>query len=893
MARADAGQVLATVQVPALSQSLFDLRALPPFLVKGKARPVDAVDVGPLLDDAAVATRPVGELVGRDGEVALLSDAVAGVRARRGGFVDIVGEPGLGKSRLLDEVREMADGLTVLSVTSVEYESSTPYHTVRTLLRNLLGIRRGTGQSAVRDRLVHRVRDNAPGLVGWLPLLGIPLDVQLPDTEQTRGLSEEFRKRKLEEVLGDLLDLLLPTPTVMLFDDAHFLDGASADVLARLAGRRDREPWLIVTARAEHGEGWSGPGLPVTSLRLAPLTGADSVRLLEAATEQRPMPRPLISALAARAGGNPLFLESLAQSTDLTGPEAELPESVQDLVTTQVDRLAPADRRVLRYASVLGVQFDSVDLDLLMTGYDLPDAGTFHRLQDFVVRETGPVLRFRHGLMREVAYEGLPFRTRQRLHARVAEVLEEQDLEGNLELLSLHCFHARQFDKAWSYSTVAARAARAKFANQEAVDLFNRAVEAERRGPRGAVAPTELGTLFEELGDTWFVIGLPDQASSAYRRARKHLADDPVRAARVVAKEARIDQRLRRLPQSLRRVSRALHLLEQQPGRWASSARSLLAMRYAISRLAQGRVEEALDWGQRAARDAEESVDKPTLAQAYATLHGIYVAALREPPLPYGELALQAYTELGDLPHQADCTNNLAVAALDHNRWPEAVLSFGKAAEIYRRIGDTQGEGLASYNQAEVLVRQGRLAEAGTLLTETLRTARSVSDDELVALVLRETGRIACREGDLVGGLDAFERALEVFREIDELEEVPATQLAACEGLLLAGDAAGCLRRLEELDDPDDVLVPAVLRVHGFALLARGDSEAAAEELRAAVAAAREQDDRYSEALSLLGLARVGERTGDRDPGAVERAEALLAELGVVSPPVPLPMSPV
>jgi tetratricopeptide (TPR) repeat protein len=401
------------------------------------------------------------------------------------------------------------------------------------------------------------------------------------------------------------------------------------------------------------------------------------------------------------------------------------------------------------------------------------------------------------------------------------------------------------------------------------------------------VHPEELGDLFEELADTWFTIGLPDQAASAYRKARRELVADPVHTARVVAKEARVDQRLRNLPQSLRRVTRALHQLEQVPGRWASSARSLLAMRYAISRFSQGRVEEALRWADQAARDAEESVDRTTLAQAYATLHSIYVAAELEPPLPYGELALQAYTELGDLPHQADCTNNLAVSALDHNRWLEAAETFGKAAAIYRRIGDTQGEGLAIYNQADVLMRQGRLPEAEKLLAEALLTARAVSDDDLVAPVLRETGRVRCRMGDVDAGLELLSAALAMFVKIDEPEQLPATELAICEARLLDGDPAGCVAGVDALAEPDETLEPAVHRIRGFALLGLGRDAEAAVEFTAGISAAAEQDNRYAQALNLLGLARATGRTTLADEASV-----ILDDLGVVAvplPPVPAP----
>ena len=110
-----------------------------------------------------------------------------------------------------------------------------------------------------------------------------------------------------------------------------------------------------------------------------------------------------------------------------------------------------------------------------------------------------------------------------------------------------------------------------------------------------------------------------------------------------------------------------------------------------------------------AAREAEDAVDKDALAQAYEMLNAIYAGSGREEPLPYGRLALLAYTELGNLQRQAHCLNNLAVQAFTHGRWNEALASYREATEIFRRIGDTASEGNAAYNQAELLVRQRRL----------------------------------------------------------------------------------------------------------------------------------------------------------------------------------------
>jgi class 3 adenylate cyclase/tetratricopeptide (TPR) repeat protein len=896
VAHAGPGQVLATRVVPERSRTGFAVTALPPFTVKGKSRPVAAVDVGPADGGDQLPVVSATPLVGRSGERGTLLGALDLVRRRNGGVVEVVGPPGMGKSRLMAELANLASiggDVAVCTIGCDEYESATPYHAFRQLLRGLLGLSAATPPEVVLRRLGDRLLANAAGLVPWLPLLSTPLNVPFPETPETSALEDEHRKRRLEQVVGDVLHELLPTPTVLCLDDAQFLDESSADLLGELAGRDPGEPWLVVLARPDAND-------PIvegaTRVELAPLSVTDSVQLLQAASEAHPLPPTWLDVLAARAGGNPLFLEALLDgpgsataSSPRAGDVEQLPLTVQDLMTTQIDALAPGDRLVLRYASVLGMRVDVDLLSSLLAGQGADaDGQALRRLAAYLVGEEPQRLRFRHALMRDVAYEGLPYRVRRRLHLQVATELERTSPEDSPGSLSMHFLHAGGFEKAWRYAVIAARKARAEFANQEAAELYSRALIAERRGAADMVPASELGAVLEELGDTWFVIGLPETASSAYARARHVLAGAPVRVGRVVVKEARVDQRLRRLTPSLRRIRRALNQLDGLPGDDASAARSLLEMRYAISRMGQGRVAEALRWGDLAVREAEDSCDRAVLADAWTNLQAMYLNAAQEPPLPYGELALQAYRELDDVPRQAHVVNNLAVSAFYRYAWTQAGEQFEAAAALYRRIGDAEGEANALFNRADVLVRQGHLEQASALLDTALPTARAVSEHELVALVLREKGRVTARSGSADEGRFLLSEARERFAELGEHDEVLATEAAIAEAELLAGEHAACLARCDRIgaaDHADTVgLVPELHRLRGRVHLAAGEVGRAAAEFEAGVAAARSRDDRFGHGLNLLGLAAT-QRDGVRS-GTLADGHGILRELGVVALPL-------
>ena len=893
MAKAVPGQVLATTQVLERSQSVFRTDELPPFMVKGKSMPVRAAEVGDL-----VGARREGGIglpfVGRASEMAVLRSALDDVRARRGRLVEIVGEPGIGKSRLVAELLADADGVVTVSAPSEEYESSTAYFPFRRLLRDVLGIAPDTGPEEAARRLADRVSANASRLLDWLPLLGVPMDVQLPPTRTTTELDDQFRKGRLEQVVTEFLSVVLPTPSVLVFDDAHLMDDASADLLRRIVGHLDQNPWMVLVTRRDLHAGFvPGDDEDIASVRPTPLEGDVARQLVEAALEDHPLPRQAMEALAARGGGNPMFLEALVREAGRSGSvAADLPESVEGLVTSQIDRLEAADRTVLRYAAVLGMEVDEgALLQLLDDHAERPPEGALDRLSGFLLRERAGRLRFRHSLLRDAAYEGLPFRRRRVLHDQVGETIERTapSPEVQCELLSMHFFHAGRYDRAWRYSVMAGERALAKYANGDAIDFLRRAV-ASAGHAGSSIERTRLADVLDTLGDALLRVGVPDEAAAAYAQARRLIREDPVRAAALTAKLAGVERRLRRFTPALGRISRAMRDLNGMTDEPANVARSVLARAYARIRYDQGQVDQAMEWAERAARAAEDGLDKPTLAMAYEMLNALHAGSGRVEVMPYGRMALQAYTELGDLPSQAACLNNLAVQAFGAGDWEDAARKYRQASEIYRRIGDTPSEGSALYNQIELLVRQRRYDDARPLLPDVLRIARAVKDDELVALTLREQSRVSAADGDVARARGQLEEARQIFHELEEPSELAATDLALAEVLLDSGDpdaAGGILSNVGGAGDISRVpaLAPAAARLIGQVHLDAGRVADARAALESAVALAEQAGDRYEQGLSMfaLAVARRANGSGDAEDLA-RRAGKVLEPMGVRLP---------
>ncbi len=903
--RAAPGQLLASRELLASTRHRFAAADLPAFTVKGRTGPVRAVAVGRAIGRRHDAG--TDRLLGRESELSLLRAALDGARAGVGHVIDVVGEPGIGKTRLVGELLAAAGDVVVLRADCEPYGMRTPFLAVRAILRAALGPPEDGGPEAVVEHLADSVERADRDLVPWLPLLGGLLGVQVPDTAQTTELDPAFQAARVEEVAGRFLDALLPAPTLIVIEDAHLMDESSASLLRRLTAGIFTRPWLLVATRRAGSAGFApAAGDDVTTLELSPLTTRAARALVEADSDAGPLPPAAVAALVARAAGHPLFLRELVAAAGRGQDLAQLPASIEELITAQIDGLPARERSALRRAAVLGESFAARHLSALLrddAGYDRGhdrghDSGdVVGRLDAFLEPEGPGRLRFRHALIRDVAYGGLAYRSRRHLHEQAGALLERDaaDEPARPELLSMHFFAAGRYDKAWRYGRLAGDQARAGFAHEEAAQAYARAADAARRA-HGLVGPGELSAVVEALGDARFLAGHSAAAAVAFGEALRCVPGDAHRAAALALKLAQVDQRLGRHSAALRRLRSGLNALGKTTDPVALGLRARLATRYAESRTTQGRYDEARCWGRQAVADAEAAGQRDALAEAHLALHSADLWSGEPAPAPHGEVALWLFEDLADLGGQGRCEQSLAMRAVFEGRWVEAVDMFGRAARTFHRIGDAGGEARAVYDGAEVLVRQGRHRAALPLLEEALRVARAIGDEELVALALRESGRTLARTGDQTAATEAalarLADARDRFAALREPPEVLRTDAAVAECLLLVGRPAAALALIEQaraaLGSGAAMLLPTLHRLRGSALLTTGELAAARHELEEGLRLASAPEIQHERGFLLATLARAAALDGAADAADLAgQAAAVLESLAVVRLPLP------
>ncbi|CAG0958333.1 adenylate cyclase 10 [Burkholderiales bacterium] len=899
MANAAPNTILATAEVLDRSNTLFEAAALDPFAVKGKTDLVKAWAVGRAKGSRARSAADQRlPLTGRNAELGIVRKALSGVRTGAGQMVEIVGDSGIGKTRLLEAMRDAAMGYRKLHAACEAYTASTPFAVWRELLREVLGVGRDEETAVVEGRLRDEFAARAPDLVPWLALVGAALDLDIPPSPEVEMLAEENRRAKLHESVGAFLAAAMPGPAIVEIDDAHHMDEASVELLGYLVGQLPERKWLFGIARRRVTSGFVAPeSTGVARIALQPLAQADALRLAQIATKEHPLPSHVVEVVAQRSGGNPQFLRDLLRSASDSGGVAALPDSAEAAAMARIDALPPEDRAAVRRAAVFGLAFHP----RMLAWFDDPEEGppprdeTWTRLADLFDDDGDGYLRFRQSLLRDTAYEGLPFRQRRRLHAAVAAHVEAEadDPDDVAGILSLHYFVAGDHEPARRYATVAAKRAEDVYAYVEAAGLYARALEAARNVPD--LAPSDVASLQEALADAWYRAGEYRKASDAYAEARRGVAGNRLAEAGLLLKQSWIEEKLGNYPEALRWTERAREAIDGQQGIDVARLTASTSAWYATVLQAQGRSAEAIKWAERAAREANDVDDPEQLGNAYFVMGWAQGALGRDGAEATMLKSLDAFRRSGNRVRQAIILSNVGGVCYWEGRWDDAMSYYERGRDESLKVGNIVNAATSSMNIAEILTDRGEHAEAESTLQKTLPVWKSSEYRYFQGACHWMLGRVSLRANRIDEALARFDEARRLLTEVGAESEVHDVDARVAECRLLKGDADGALALADDIlgrtesADAIERLKPHLHRVRGYAMLLQGDPFGAREAAEASLEIARERNDRFEIALTLNALTALDRLEGVEPPEEmVEESRSILAALKVRAlPPVP------
>ena len=576
------GGALLTASTLRQVEGFVQVKSLGAVQMKGVSQPVETYElVGATTARTRVqagAARGLTPLVGRRTEIEVFSKLIEQVAGGKGQILAMVGEPGMGKSRLVHEFtrHQLRPGWLVLVAASASYGKATPYFPIIEMLRRYFQIVDGEGSERIQDRVMTHILELDKVLKEVLPpilsLLGALPDEVHPSaamaefkdvvdaTERYLAMDPQQRRRlTLDAVKRVLIRETQRQPLLIVFEDLHWID---TETQAFLDGLIESLPLtrilLLVDYRPEYSHGW-GDKTYYTQLRVEPLQPTSVEELLQHLLGRNGDLAPLKELVIRRTEGNPFFAEesvrSLVEAGVLVGEKAayrpglrideiRIPSTVQNVVADRIDRLPAEDKHLLQTAAVIGV---IVPARLLQAVTELPkgDLQTYlaHLQAGEFLYESNlfPELEytFKHALTNEVAYGALVHERKVFLHAKIVTALENvvgSNLQDHIETISQHAYRGELWEKAVAYSWQSGEKASQRSANQEARQFFQTGLRALEHLPQSRANLQQAVDLRLELRNALYFLSEFDELHRCLREAEaiaQRISDDR-RLGRVI-----------------------------------------------------------------------------------------------------------------------------------------------------------------------------------------------------------------------------------------------------------------------------------------------------------------------------------------------------------------------
>ncbi len=823
------GDILCHAATYQAARTHLSFDTLEPLKVKGKAEPVVVYRPrGRKEEDSLQQT----ELVDRQAERDRLATHLQALRAESSSVIIIEGEAGIGKSCLVaDHLRQArAGGVTTLVGGGNAIEKSTPYHAWRPIFRQFFGLERGPDDPAgQRDQVMARLtsefmpqadrpaakispadlEEKALETWGWeelAPLLNAVLPLDWPENELTRQMSGKVRADNTLELLVNLLQQAVEEngqtgrPHLLVLDDAHWLDSASW-ALTLLVAQRVRPIQLVIVTRPiaepfppEYSQLRDAPETEL--MIMANLPPADTTTLVCQRLGVNGLPKPLARLIQAKSGGNPFFGEELAYALRDAGlinvtngqcklaPEAgdlqslHWPDTVQGVITSRIDRLAPSQQLTLKVASVIGRSFEFDTLhDIHPIDADKPHLveylDSLDKLEITELETPEPDLAyiFKQLTIQEVAYNMMLFSQRRALHRAVAEWYETSyadDLSPFYSLLAYHWRGAEVTPKALDYLEKAGEQALHNYANEEATEFFSTAIAlAKKQENRAEAAPSSPNEAMQPRLARW----------------EAKLGEAYVNWAKLNEGRAHLERGLalfgKTLPQT--KIGLVAGLVNQI---WQQLLHRLWPARY-VGRQA-GRQEVLLEAARayegltavyyfanetvltlyaafRSLNLAEAAGPSPELARGYTSVGAIigFIPLHRMAEL-YCRRALEAAHKVDNLSAQTWVFLGTGMYYAGVGRWSKAQHLFGQVIEISERLGDRNRRDDGRGNLAVATYFQGRFAQSARLSDDCYLSAERRGDAHNQAWALRSQVYCLLPQGE-------FSEALNRLTEIETI----------------------------------------------------------------------------------------------------------------------------
>ena len=760
-ARMEQTAAVGTIQISDETYKLvapfFDFEPLGEVEIKGKSAPIKTYRVLGVKSTPGQLRGLEGlssPLVGRESQMALLHEKLEnvvlstsnGLRIGTGSFVAMIGEAGLGKSTLIAELKKSHrdSGVTWLRGDALSYARSISYFPWRQIIRQSVDASENDSLAEVRDKLRRVASDNLPFLEAMLAV----------ESEESLRVVAEFQGEALvhkiiDAARGYLSRLAGDNPLVLIFDDLHWADEASLNLLLSLADLIETQPILFICMSRpdKNVPSWTSIqkiqqkiGAKYSSILLEPLRAEQTDAMLTNLLGMKGLPKNLRDLIVGKADGNPFFIEELIRSLIETkqivrenshwkamGGDAKisLPNTLRGVLSARIDRLPETTKHVLQNASVIGRLFDLRVLKRLIRLNGNFDSQIQHLQDASLIEPSREEYAFRHVLIQEAAYESILIKNRTELHRQIGETLEElhaDRIEEFAPLLAYH-FYSAGDDRSLKYDILAGEKSARLYANAEAATHFSRAIEVAKRTH---VESEQITRLYTQLGSVLELSGHFEQALATYDAMQSFAREREIRPMEMKALMAKatiysIFSQLHNSALSEKMLIEALAISREIGDRITQAKLNWNLM---ITFLFSKRLDQALEHGEVALTLARESDDREQLAFVLNDLCRLYTCR--------GEFE-KAHTTIREarelwrsLDHQvmlADSLGSEAEAYFNAGKYEQSLECSQQALQISQEINNLWGQAYDSMLMAFVYFESGQLGGGIQLAEQSIHLA--------------------------------------------------------------------------------------------------------------------------------------------------------------------------
>ena len=542
------GTILVSTDTFRLARDFFEFESLGKVELKGKEKPLEAHK---LFKAGEVETRigasvakGLTRFVGRENSMAALKEALEEAEAGSGQFVGLVGEAGVGKSRLLFEFKSLLpqSEYAYLEGRCLHYGGSMSYLPFLEILRSYFEIKEGDREFIIKKRMAEKIAGLDEKLESALPPLMELLSLKVEDEDFIKLEPQQKRERTFEAIRNLLIRMSQERPLVLAVEDLQWIDKTSEEFLDYLIGwLASTHILLILLYRPEYTHQWGSKSY-YSKIGLDQLSTSDSAELVQYILVGGEVAPELRELILSRTGGNPLFMEEFAHSLLENGSiqrkdhqyvlssepsSIQVPDTIQGIIAARIDRLEDNLKRTMQVASVIGRDFAFRILQTI-TGLREELKAYLLNLQglEFIYEKSlFPELEyiFKHALTQEVAYNSLLHKRRKEIHGKIGKAIEQiyaERLEEFYEMLAYHFDQGEVWEKAFLYLFKSGDKARQAYASHEAIAFYTHAIEVSGR-ITPALEKQELFPVYEGRGLVWLLLTKLDEAIADFQMMRQ------------------------------------------------------------------------------------------------------------------------------------------------------------------------------------------------------------------------------------------------------------------------------------------------------------------------------------------------------------------------------------